>query len=67
MPNRSDMDAAMANVGYNVFEGVGRAVGMFAFGIDPVQLGYAIGGLIYGTGSSSPWKHRDIGQETHQN
>lgn len=64
MPDRSDVDTAIALVGLNVLETVGRAVGMFAFGVNPVSLGYTIGGL---SGGSSPWKHRDIGQETHQN
>jgi hypothetical protein len=64
MPTQSDVDRAFAQVGYNVLETIGRAFGTFGFGINPVALGAAIGGL---TGGSSPWKHRELGQDTHQN
>jgi hypothetical protein len=66
MPTNSQATQAMANVGYNVLQTVGRAFGAFAFGVNPVSLGASIGAAIGGAAGGSPWRHHDR-TVVHQN
>jgi len=66
MPTNHDMDAAMAQVGYNVVATLGRAIAPFTFGINPYSLGVTIGTAIGGTAGGSPWRHHER-TTAHQN
>lgn len=66
MPTSPQMDAAMAQVGYNVVETLGRAIATFTFGINPVSLGATIGTALGSYGSASPWRRHDR-TVVHQN